>query len=572
MFKYITDIAQKYRKPNYPAVRPNVATNHKRIDPKETDATSWPKSYIKDKIRQVLSQHFLGYLSNLAQWLKPQIKFSSDSAINENGSNNNQEELSCFGNKTADKPPHKKPETGGPGESDGPEDGDTHDGGDNDGSDTADEDNRPVGMIYARVSSEGQTKDDDSDDDGDEDDDEIDSGSIEGQIEQLRKIAEKLDIRVPFDPFIDKAETGRNFDREGIKNVFRTAKKKDCDHLLVEKVDRIGRNAAETLYFISILERECGVTLVTQEGEKDIGENEGLMHTTLMSLMGDIQNDLRTTKAKKERVRGFLKKNNWTCSSPSIPLGYTETDNGWLTVDQNEKPVVREIFRKFTECETYAETRRHILSKFGSDALNGHRIKTVLQQEAYIGKPQIPEQWIEYTSFDDNVVDDPDLNLLKSKDDDSVSEATFEEAQDIIEEKNRTDDPDDKPYRLTDFVDEFGLFPTVEASAPATLIHHCGEPMVRAGQVDLGGKFDITTHRYMCPACEETEDPSDYYRKWPKQHEAEKMDLIREILETAESVYDSVTEAAAAIRNRDDEDSDKEESDTDDKETDSDDE
>lgn len=148
------------------------------------------------------------------------------------------------------------------------------------------------------------------------------------------------------------------------------------------------------------------------------------------------------------------------------------------------------------------------------------------------------------------------MNLLKPEDGDSVNETTFDEAQAIIERKNRTDDSDEEPFRLTDFVDRFGLFPTVEASGPARLIHHCGEPLVKAGQADLGGKFDITTHRYMCPACEETEDPEDYYRKWPKQHEAEKMDLIREILESAESVYDSVSEAAAAIRNRDDEETD----------------
>ena len=530
----------------------------------------WPKSYKRTSIRSVLTQRFLGYLSNLGQGLRAYIDFSLDSATNENGSNGGQKDLSSFGNKTADTTPPKKPETGDPDKSDDTEDGDD-DGDDSDGSDTADEDDRPVGVIYARVSSEGQTEDDeDSDDNDDNDDDKVDSGSIEGQIKQLRKVADKRGIRLPHDPFIDKAKTGQNFDREGIKHLFRTAQKTDTDHLLVEKVDRVGRNAAETLYFISVLQSECGVTLVTPSGEQNVGENEGLMHTTLMSLMAEIQNDLRITKAKKERVRRFLEKNNWKCSSPRVPLGYTETDDGWLTVDSDEKKVVREIFRKFTECEVYAETRRHIESKFDSDTLNGHRVKTVLQQEAYIGKPQIPEEWIEDTSFDENVVDDPELNLLESENDDSVSEATFDEAQAIIERKNQTDESDEEPYRLTDFVDEFGLFPTVEATGPARLIHHCGEPMVKAGQTDLGGKFDIETHRYMCPACEETEDPSDYYRKWPKQHEAEKMDLIREILESAESVYDSVAEAAAAIRNRDDEDSDEEGSDTDDGKTDSD--
>ena len=46
----------------------------------------------------------------------------------------------------------------------------------------ADEDDRPVGMIYARVSSEGQTEDDDSDSDDEEDGDEIDSGRLRAKL------------------------------------------------------------------------------------------------------------------------------------------------------------------------------------------------------------------------------------------------------------------------------------------------------------------------------------------------------------------------------------------------------
>lgn len=564
MFKYIIDIAQKYRKPNYPAVRPNVATNHKRIDPKETDTTSWPKSFIKDKIRQVLSQRLLGYLPNLGQRLKPQIKFSSNSDTNENGSDGGQENLSRFSDKIADRKPPKGSETDDPGKSDKPEDGDRDDSDDNSESDTADEDDQPVGIIYARVSSGGQTEDDDEDSNNG-DSDEIDSGSIEGQIEQLREVAEKLDIRLPFDPFIDKAQTGQNFDREAIKNVFRTAKKEDIDYVFVEKVDRVGRDAAQTLYFISVLQSECGVTLMTPSGERDVSQVEGLMHATLMSLMAEVQNDLRTTKANKERVRGFLEKRNWTCSSPRVPLGYTETDDGWLAVDSDEKQIVRETFRKFIECEEYAQTERHIESEYGSDVLDGYQIKTVLQQQAYIGQPQIPEEWTEDTSFDDNIVEDPELHLLQSEEGDWVSEDTFAEAQAIIEGKNQTDESDNKPYRLTDFIEEFGLFPTVEVSPMARLIHHCGEPMVRAGQVDLGGQFDIPTHRYMCPACKEEENMSDYYRKWPKQHEVEKMDLIREILVSAKSAYDSVADVAAAIKQGDQSDTDADETNSDDK-------
>lgn len=507
----------------------------------------WPKPDKRPKIIRLLGRNILGHIHSLGQYLSQQVKIRADTAADSSDAATGQQSLKSFGDKTAGTTAGKKPQVNDPApdgaDEDGPDDHTGDDGGGDGNPDAADEDEPPVGIIYARVSSRSQTEDDDDDDDapdedgsddpdgGDADGDEIDSGSIEGQITELEAIAEDLGIRLPYDPFIDKAETGRNFDREGIQNVFRTAREEDIDYLLIEKVDRIGRNAPQTLYFISVLQRQCGVTLITPNGERDVSEVEGLMHTTLMSLMAEVQNDLRTTKARSERIRGFLEKQNWKAYMPRVPLGYTETDDGWLAVDPDEKPIVREIFRKFTDCEVYAETRRHIEEKYGTEVLDGYKIKTVLQQEAYIGRPQIPEAWIEGTSHDETVVEDPDLHLLRPADDDKpVSEATFDEAQAIIERKAQSDDSDEPPHTVSDFIDEFGLFPTVEVSEPVKLIHHCGEPMTKAGQVELGGKFDITTHRYVCPACRETEEPENYYRKWPKQFEAERMRLMQKLL------------------------------------------
>lgn len=47
-----------------------------------------------------------------------------------------------------------------------------------------------------------------------------DEGSIDGQIEELETVAKKEGIEVPYDPIVDKAKTGTNFDREGIQQVF----------------------------------------------------------------------------------------------------------------------------------------------------------------------------------------------------------------------------------------------------------------------------------------------------------------------------------------------------------------
>jgi DNA invertase Pin-like site-specific DNA recombinase len=347
--------------------------------------------------------------------------------------------------------------------------------------------------------------------------------------EELEKIAERKGIKLPYDPITDEAETGTNFDRDGIQEVFEKTKRKDIDYLLVEKVDRVGRTAAETLYFIYILQSECGVTLLTSSGSKDVSEAPGLMQTTVMSLTAQIQNELRIAKANKERIRGFLKKKNWKCKSSKIPLGYKETDDGWLTTNPEEKPIVRDLFQKFETCGNYSETERYIDNKYGKEYLNGHKVKTVLQNRVYIGQPRLPESWLEDTTYE-NDLHEPELNLLKDEDDAQVDicEATFHQVQKIIQEKEQQCSDDDT-MELLDFVEEFSLFSVIQGSNPATLLHHCGNPLIKDGQVDLRGEY--TVHRYKCRHCEETEDASDYYRRWPKDYELDAIRLIQQVVD-----------------------------------------
>jgi hypothetical protein len=279
-----------------------------------------------------------------------------------------------------------------------------------------------------------------------------------------------------------------------------------------------------------MLQKTCDVTLITPKGKQDIQEVKGLMHTTLMSLMSEIENTIRTEKATKERIRGFLEKKNWNCKSPKVPLGYSEDDDGWLEVDPESKELVREIFEKFIECENYSATADHIEAEFGSQSLEGHSVKTVLQESTYIGRPRVPEEWLDGLPFE-NDLHEPELHLLRADDDDrNVSEQTFEDVQAVITRKNQTSSTDKETYTIEDFIQEFGLFATVESALPVKLIHYCGEPLVKDGQADLGGKFDISTHRYKCPACEEIVD-DDYYRKWPRTVEAEKMEMLNLILD-----------------------------------------
>lgn len=480
-------------------------------------ARYWPNLFKKGRIRYALGKYIRPLISNFDQNLNQEIvSCSSEQSL---ASSHGQTDLSSYDLTNLESPQSDiKPEKPSPSDNG------------SDKGDSEDTEDTKIGLIYARVSSNSQSSNDD-----DEEEDEGDS--IGDQIETMESIAENHDIKIPYEPIIDDAETGTNFNRDGIQRVFHLCVEQDIDHLLVEKVDRIGRSAAETTYFISKLQDDCGVTLITESGERDVGTIDGLMMTTMMSLLAEVENELRTNKAKKARVRGFLKDKNWHNKSPHVPLGYNLTDDGWIEVDPEEKRIVRELFKQFVDCENYDETERRINNKFDEKPLNGSTVKHTLQQTTYIGEPRLPESWVENYSFE-NDLHEPQLHLLRPEDGEiSLEEDIFEKVQEIIERKDEKSSTDEDAYSLSDFIAEFSLFSVMEVSDPVKIVHHCGEPMVKDGQVDLGGKYDYTTHQYMCPKCQESTDAEEYYQKWPKQHEVEQMDLIDKILKGASSIY-----------------------------------
>ncbi len=382
----------------------------------------------------------------------------------------------------------------------------------NNSNESLDQENSPLqeGLIYARVSSSDQVKD--------EADGSRNVGSLDTQISEGKEIFKDHGIELSHPPIKDKAQTGTDFDRDGIQKIFRLAQRDDVGYLFVQSVDRIGRSAAETLYFIYILQSECNVTLITPGGERDIGSIHGLMHTTLLSLMGDVQNELRTTKAKKSRVRGFIERKKWNCYSPVVPVGYNQDGDGWLKLDDTELTAVESLFDKFIESKSYTETAHEINNKY-EDILDGHRVKTLLQNPVYIGKPQLPEEWVNNLPYD-NVLDEPGLKI--------IDENTFQQAQKIVEEKNQRHSTDEDTYGVSDFIEEFDLFSVIAGSPPVTLVHDCGETMVKTGKEDLK---DVKVHVYWCSKCRT-------HRKWPKEAEYDMMELLHKIRQGDWELFD----------------------------------
>jgi len=358
---------------------------------------------------------------------------------------------------------------------------------------------RPGAIVYVRVSGDEQARD---------------GISLDTQEEKLRSLADDEDLRLPYDTIRDEGETGRDFDREGIQRVFRLAQRDEIEYLLVDDVDRIGRVAAETLYFLHVLQKECDVTLLTPAGSKDISGHEGLLSTTLMSLMAQIQNDIRIRKATENRLAGFIEKKNWCSYKTVVPLGYDELDNGWISINADDAEVVRDMFDTFLKEETYAGTRRYLKGEYGEEVLEGHRVKTLLTEHAYVGRPQVPDGVAEDYSGR-RVLDEPELQI--------VGEETFEEVQYLIEQKNQPDN-DAETNGVVDFLKKFDIFSIVECSEIVTLLCEvCGAEMTKNGRTTVSGNIDIKTHYYVCPECGKN-------RKWPRKDEYERMAIINKIL------------------------------------------
>lgn len=379
--------------------------------------------------------------------------------------------------------------------------------------DEADEESTKSGLIYARVSSSGQV-DSSEDSDGNNGHE----GSIDDQVDEMKEVAKDLGVPLYSEPIKDKAKTGTDFDREGIEQIFQLSQEEQVGYLFAQEVDRIGRSAAETLYFIHLLQSECGVTLVTPTRDHDVTSIEGLLHTTLLSLIAEVQNDIRADKVQKSKVRGFIDGKKWKKCYPIVPAGYRLTDDGWLEPLPGQIKAIKEVFEVFLETESYAETKRQVEERH-EGVLDGHRVKTLLQNSVYIGKPSVPENWVNDMSID-HVVDAPELKLIERE--------MFEQAQEIIERKNDLHSTDKETQDMTDFVEEFDLFTVISSIDPVTLLH-CGTPMKKNGQKNLKG--DFKTHQYKCQKC-------GTVRKCPKENEYDRMELAYKLLSAGSDEFD----------------------------------
>ena len=185
--------------------------------------------------------------------------------------------------------------------------------------------NRKKCYIYTRVSTAAQTE----------------GFSLEAQQERLYEYAEYRDLEIAGD-YCDAGRSGKSIKgRPEFQRMMDDiiSQKDNISYVLVFKLSRFGRNAADVLKSMQLL-TDYGVDLVSVDDSIDSSTQGGRLTLTILSAVAEIERDNITDQFMAGRLQK-IRDGKW--SGGSVPYGYRSVDRE-LTIDPYEAKIVRKIF------------------------------------------------------------------------------------------------------------------------------------------------------------------------------------------------------------------------------------
>ena len=192
----------------------------------------------------------------------------------------------------------------------------------------------------------------------------VEGYSLEAQKERLTKFAEFQEMEIAGE-YCDAGKSGKSitgrpeFQRmlkdiaDGIDSV---------DYILVFKLSRFGRNAADVLNSLQYIQ-DFGVNLICVEDGIDSSKDSGKLTITVLSAVAEIEREnilVQTMEGRKQKAR----EGKW--NGGQAPFGYDlDSKNGTLIVNEAEAEVVRIIFDKYIHTNAGGEVIANYLNQHG---------------------------------------------------------------------------------------------------------------------------------------------------------------------------------------------------------------
>ena len=223
----------------------------------------------------------------------------------------------------------------------------------------------------------------------------VDGYSLEAQKDRLTKFAEFQDMEVVRE-YCDAGKSGKSITGrpEFTQMLQDVADDKDgVEYILVFKLSRFGRNAADVLNSLQYIQ-DFGVNLICVEDGIDSSKDSGKLTITVLSAVAEIEREnilVQTMEGRKQKAR----EGKW--NGGQAPFGYTlDSKKGMLLVNPKEAEIVKIIFNKFVNeglgadsISNYLNQHGYVKTKYRSHELNYFTrslVRKILDNPVYIGK------------------------------------------------------------------------------------------------------------------------------------------------------------------------------------------
>ena len=231
-------------------------------------------------------------------------------------------------------------------------------------------------VLYPRVSTEMQ----------------VDGFSLDGQKNNLKRFADREEMEI-VDIYEDAGKSGKSIEgRPAFKQMlFDIENGLEIDYILVYKLSRYGRNAADILNSLEHVQA-FGVNLICIEEGIDSSQTSGKLLISVLSAVAEIERENiieQTMNGRKEKAR----QGGW--NGGFAPYGYYLKDKQ-LFIQEDESEAIRIIFDKyvndnmgFYKIANYLNLQGIQKTKRNNGTLSlwsTHIVKTIIDNPIYCGK------------------------------------------------------------------------------------------------------------------------------------------------------------------------------------------
>ena len=221
----------------------------------------------------------------------------------------------------------------------------------------------------------------------------VDGYSLDAQRDKLRKYAEYEDMVVAGE-YSDEGFSGKNIQgRHEFQRMLQDIQ--DCkdgvEYVLVFKLSRFGRNAADVLSTLQVMQ-DFGVNLICVEDGIDSSKDAGKLMISVLSAVAEIERENIRVQTMEGRIQK-AREGRW--NGGFAPYGYRLVD-GVLQINEDEAPAIRTIFEQYVNTDTGANGLSKYLETHGFQKLarqNGTSplfsatlIRAILKNPVYCGK------------------------------------------------------------------------------------------------------------------------------------------------------------------------------------------